>query len=160
MAQMAIQDQQERKVEVNRTKLIETLKTNREKHGRDYKAALDGYKEMAQAELKKAYDRAKVKLEERYTDGMTKLDRFDPADPSNFGDSMTLIDAFHIQLKVPRNFTNKYDAAIDMAEWDVRETLELTHAEFQCFVRDVWQWSNEFHFINKTYTDFAAGSRR
>ena len=43
------------------------------------------------------------------------------------------------------------DAAIDMAKWDVRETLELTHAEFTCFVRDQWDWKSGFEAISQIY---------
>lgn len=42
-------------------------------------------------------------------------------------------------------------AAIDMAKWDIRETLVLTHAEFTCFVRDQWDWKSGFEAVSMLY---------
>lgn len=125
---MALQDQSERVVQVARTKLLEALRANREKHVREYNEAVAGYKALALERLDKAHRE------------VSRQDR------------LVLVEQVCVNLRVPRNFADKYDAAIDMAEWDVRETLELTHAEFQCFVRDVWEWTDEFIGISKLYS--------
>ena len=52
---------------------------------------------------------------------------------------------------MPRSYEEEYDAAIDMAKWDVRTTLELTYAEFNCFVRDQWDWQSDFQVTNALY---------
>ena len=61
------------------------------------------------------------------------------------------MDSISVEMRVPRCYDKEYDAAIDMAKWDVRETLELTHAEFTCFVRDQWDWTSEFTAISAMY---------
>lgn len=153
MAMQAVEDQKERKIEVNRAKLIEILKSNRDKHGKDYLEAVDGYKEMAINKLQEAHEEAKKTLEKNVVKGLESLNDFDAANPKKGSDYLTLVNAIHVELKVPRNFTDKYDAAIDMAVWDVRETLELTQAEFQCFVRDIWEWSEDFRVTNTMYAN-------
>lgn len=152
MANLAMKDQSERTVQVNRMDLILKLKANRTAHFDAYNVAIEGYCEMAKEKLADAHVKAKLKLEENVRRGMESLDKFDPSQPGTQSDYITLVDAISVTLKVPRNFTKEYDAAIDMAEWDVRDELELTHAEFQCFVRDVWDWTNEFMAVSATYS--------
>ena len=113
-----------------------------------------GYKEMAIAKLQEGYEKAKVKLEDNLASGLLRLNQFDESKVASTPDYITLVDAIQVQLKVPRNSADAYDAAIDMANWDVRETLELTHEEFQCFVRDIWDWSSSFATTNSLYKKF------
>lgn len=150
MAQTAIKDQMERKIEVNREKLLETLKKNREKHGKDYQEAVEGYKTLAMEKLKEGHERAQKELKENFERYTKRIQDFDPKNPKG-SDYLTLVNGINVEMKLPRDYTAKYDAAIDMVSWDVRETLELTHAEFQCFVRDVWDWSDEFRIISEGY---------
>lgn len=151
MANFAIENQQKRTVHVDRKQLLTTLIENREKHIEDYKAAVDGYRELAKEKLKVAHEKAKSKLDENLRSGIATLDEFDPSNPRKSDDYLTLVEGVRVELKVPRNFSAEYDAAIDMATWDTRPIFELTHAEFQCFVRDIWDWSYDFAFTNMVY---------
>ncbi len=144
MANLAREDQQKRTVEVNRLKLVETLKANREAHNQNYLEAVEGYKALALEKLQDGYEAAKVKLDKNLDRGKLALEQFDPSSPKDSADWLVLVEGINVELRVPRNFSKEYDAAIDMASWDVRETLELTHAEFQCFVRDQWDWTTDF----------------
>jgi len=152
MANFAMEDQKKRSVEVNRLKLIEILKSNKEKHVAAYDEAITGYCEQAVEKLREGYDSAKLKLEKNLDKGLASIKEFDPKNPRVTSDYLTLVEGIQVHLPVPRSCAKEYDAAIDMAEWDVRETLELTHAEFQCFVRDVWEWSSEIVALNASYT--------
>lgn len=143
MANMAMRDQSERKIEVNREKLIVTLTANRASHVAKYQEAVDGYKEAALAKLGEAHKEAVKSLKKNVGRVKSLIDDFDPT-KRGVTDHMTLVNEISVQLAVPRNFEKEYDAAIDMAKWDVRETLELTHSEFQCFVRDQWDWTADF----------------
>lgn len=149
MANMARQDQQKRTVIVDRVKLLEQLAANKEKHVREYHEAVAGYKEMAKEKLQRAYEKAKVSLEDNVKKGLEKIDGFDPENDS-YGVT-TLIDAVYVDLPIPKNYEDEYDAAIDMVNWDTRAELELTHAEFQCFVRDVWDWTSDFFGVTSIY---------
>ncbi len=151
MAALALADQKERQIEVNRERLLVTLKANREKHIKDYKEAVEGYCASALKKLEAGYEKAKLKVERNYKTAVDQIKQFDVNNPRASSDWLTLVEGERVELKVPRNFSKEYDAAIDMVTWDVRETLELTHAEFQCFVRDVWDWSNDFVAVTAAY---------
>lgn len=152
MANLAMNDMRDRVVEVNREKLVQILTTNREAHIANYNAAVLGYRDIAKKELEKAHEKAKAELELNVERCNKKIESFDPTDKS-VTDYLTLVSAVNVHLIAPRNYSKEYDAAIDMAKWDVRETLELSSAEFQCFVRDVWEWSDDFVTSNARYTN-------
>jgi hypothetical protein len=151
MAAIARMDQEKRTVEVNRIKLIETLEANRKKHVEEYAQAMSGYKSVLLAKIDEAFDEAKKEIAAKYEKTKSKVSAFKDADIAKQRDSFTLIDGISVEMKVPRSYAAEYDAAIDMAKWDVRETLELTHAEFTCFVRDQWDWKSGFEAISQIY---------
>lgn len=151
MAAIARMDQEKRTVEVNRLKLIETLEANRTKHVQDYEEAMAGYKAVLLSKIDEAFDDAKKQLETKYEKTKARVAAFTDADIAKQRDSFTLIDDITVEMKVPRSYAKEYDAAIDMAKWDVRETLELTHAEFTCFVRDQWDWKSGFEAVSMLY---------
>jgi hypothetical protein len=151
MAISAREDQKKRLIEVNRQKLVNILYENRTKHIKDYQEALDGYKLAAISKLNEGYEKAKSHLEKNIAAARENINAFDPEKLESVSDYIQLVDAINIKLPVPRNCRAEYDAAIAMAEWDVRETLELTHAEFQCFVRDIWDWTDNFTAVSNIY---------
>ena len=151
MAAIARMDQEKRTVEVNRLKLIQTLGENRSRHIQDYQEAMSGYKSVLLSKIDEAFDDAKKQLEAKYEKTKARVAAFTDADIASQRDSLTLIDDITVEMKVPRSYAKEYDAAIDMAKWDVRETLELTHAEFTCFVRDSWDWKSGFESVTKLY---------
>lgn len=151
MAMTALRDQSERSVQVNREKLIETLTTNREKHLRDYEEAKRGYRDTLLSRIDEAFGDAKKSIETKHRQTRESVEAMSDSDIAKQNDQLTLVSAISIQMRVPRCFAKEYDAAIDMAKWDVRETLELSHAEFQCFVRDVWDWTNDFEAVSACY---------
>lgn len=152
MANIARQDQKNRIVNVQRTQLLDKLRTNKEKHLAEYAEALAGYKELATEKLKKAYENAKGSLEKNLERGLKKISEFDPEN-DRYSDYLTLIDSEVVELPVPKNYSEEYDAAIDMVFWDTREVLELTHAEFTCFVRDRWDWTSDFIGTTSIYNN-------
>jgi hypothetical protein len=151
MAAIARMDQEKRTVEVNRVKLIEALTSNREKHVQEYDEAMAGYKAVLLSKIDQAFKDARKEIEAKYEKTKAKVTNFTDADIAKQRDSFTLIDAITVEMKVPRSYAKEYDAAIDMAKWDVRETLDLTHAEFTCFVRDQWDWKSGFEAVSMLY---------
>ena len=152
MAQRAIQAQSDRKVKVKRDRLLKQLKENREKHGKEYKLAMEGYKASALEKLTKAHEDAKIELGKNIETARKKLEEFTPETAHKYNDYITLVHAVNIELKVPRNYTKEYDAAIAMMEWEEELVVELTNAEFQCFVRDIWDWTEDFQVTNAMYS--------
>ena len=151
MAAIARRDMENRTVEVNRLELINVLESNREIHIRDYEEAMAGYKAILLSKIDDAFEDARKTLEEKYEKIKRRVSAFTDEDIARQQDSFTLIDEVDVDMKVPRSFAREYDAAIDMAKWDVRETLELTHAEFTCFVRDQWDWKSGFEAVSRIY---------
>lgn len=151
MAIQAMRDQEGRKITVGRKKLLEKLKENREKHAAEYKLAVAGYKEVALKKLSDAREKSRKELEKNLDIVRGKINDFSAETATEYRDFLMLVSAVQVELKVPRNYTDKYDAAIDMVDWDVNETLELSYSEFQCFVRDIWDWTDDFRFTNSAY---------
>ena len=151
MAARAIHDQSERVVQVNRLELVRILQLNRTKHVADHEKAKVGYRKVLLSKIDKEFQDALKSIQRRYDETKTRVEMLSDADIEEQNDRIQVINAVVVEMKVPRCYAAEYDAAIDMAKWDVRETLELSHAEFQCFVRDMWEWTNEFTTISAMY---------
>lgn len=152
MASKALSNQMTRVVRVNRLKLLETLKTNRERHLTVFNEAMAGYKELALAKIEEAFVGLDTRLQSRKKAMIAKIEEFTPATADNFSDYFVIVEQVAVNLKLPVSYVDAYDAAIDMAAFDTREELDLSGAEFQCFCRDVWDWTYEFATVNSTYT--------
>lgn len=152
MANYAKAEMEKRKITVNRLQLVEVLKSNKERHIATYEEALKGYKEEALAKLEHDAEVARQVLEKTVKKVRSELEEFDPDKIGMFGDSFILIKQVVMNLPLPRCYAAEYDAAIAMAAWDTRDELELSFAEFQCFVRDEWDWKGSFEAVVKNYT--------
>lgn len=151
MAAAAQRDAEKRTVEVDRLKLIATLESNRVKHIQDYDESMEGYKSTLLVKIDQAFEKAMKNIPVHHKamkDGIIALATEDIAKQNDY---FTIVEEQSITMKVPRSYAKEYDAAIDMAKWDVRETLELTHAEFTCFVRDQWDWKSSFDAVSAIY---------
>lgn len=151
MAAVAQRDQEKRTVEVKRIELVQRLEENLVKHVRDYEEAMAGYKSVLMTKIEESFASARENLELAYHGWKAKVDNMTEAKISAQRDYFTLLDSISVEMKVPRSFAKEYEAAIDMMKWDVRDTLELTHAEFTCFVRDQWDWKSGFDAISTMY---------
>lgn len=151
MALMAKRDQENRTVVVNRLKLLETLRANRTTHIAAYTRAISVYKQQALTQLHAAVKRATEKLTSRYEKLQREIADLTDEDIPLRSSMLTLVDEINVQMPVPQLHVKEYDAAIDMAAWDTRDELELTHAEFTCFVRDAWDWRSSFDSVTSMY---------
>jgi hypothetical protein len=141
-------------VNVNRLLLVEKLKANREAHLKEFNEAMAGYKELALAKVDEAYQGLDAKLAKRRLEIIERINTFSAETADTFNDYFAVLDSMTAHLKVPKSYAEAYDAAIDMATFDTRDTLELSGAEFQCFCRDVWDWSAEVAATNTHYANF------
>ena len=148
MARQAMADMSERVIELDRKDLLAKLRENKEKHIREYDEAIAAYKDVAKEKLNKALEKARHRLEKNHQEMIKRIDDFDVEELSDY---LVLVNEETVQLVKPRNYADKYDAAIDMVSWDVRDTLELSQSEFQCFVRDKWDWSDNFLKMSAMY---------
>ena len=140
----------ERTVTVNRNNLLEKLKANRDQHQKAYRESVAGYRQAALKKLKEKVARAQASILDNEAMIAAKIERFDPENP--LGDRVIVISQTDFSLEVPRDHTKSYDVAIQMAEWEVGENIELTQSQFQCFVMDDWDWKEKFQHLNVSYT--------
>ncbi len=151
MAAMAQQDLKNRVVEVNRLVLVTTLTANRERHIAKYDEAMAGYKEQLLKKVNSAFEAAKIDIVSKHKKAISTVEKLKDGDISRQQDSFTIIEGVSVNMPVPRSYVDAYDAAIDMAKWDVNDTLKLTAAEFTCFVRDQWDWKLGFEKLSLSY---------
>ena len=152
MASQALRDQQERIIQVNRKELIDTLKKNRELHIQEYEIAKKGYRETLRKKIISSFDEAISSIEKKRLSMLSWAESLTDAEISKVNDYFTLLNGINLEMRVPRSYAKEYDAAIDIAAWDVRDVLELSYAEFQCFVRDEWDWKQEFQQTSALYS--------
>ncbi len=103
-------------VTVDRTKLLTTLKNNREKHVEEYHKAVEGYSVAAMRQLKEQLIQLTDKKSHRIV-----LTEYPPED-----------------------HTPDYDRALRMLEMSVQNHIVLTYQEFAQYVDDNWQWKHNF----------------
>lgn len=142
----------ERTVTVKRLDLLEKLKSNRIKHEKDYLDAVSGYKAQAKERLEKLKTKILKAANDNFEVIALKIEQFNPNAENPLSNSISLINETHFTLEVPKSHTRSYDIAIQMAEWEVNDTIELTQAQFQSFVLDDWEWRAKFDLIKSTYS--------
>lgn len=156
MAALAQHDQRTRTVIVDRKDLLTKLQTNLEQHCKDYEEAMAGYKTCLREKVESAFESAMSSLQTKKVGSLALIDQMTDADIPKQRDTYTIVDSINVTMKVPRSYAEEYISAIDMFTWDVRETVELTFAEFTCFVRDQWDWKQGFDAISVLYKGIAA----
>lgn len=111
-------------INVEKPKLLETLRKNREGHRAAFLLAMEGFKKVAHDELN------------RLADDVVK------------GKSVQL----HAVLEVPEDHTEEYDNAIQQLEWETAEHVSINHGQFNNLVLDKWGWSHKFRTTNAAYS--------
>lgn len=110
-------------VSVNKDRLLHTLRSNLEKHVKEYKEASEKYPKIVMQELRK---RATL------IEGGSKVDlRFD--------------------LPEPRSFETEYEDAIQMLQWSQDDVVVLDQQQFKQYVQDEWHWQKAFAASTQMY---------
>ena len=110
-------------VKVNVRELLEIIKFNRDRHRAIFEKAMAAYRQAAIAELDAAIDDAR---------SGKKIRR-----------SLTLIE--------PEDYTREYERVIAMLEMTIDEVVEISARDFAKYVRDEWEWKEQFIFSNSSY---------
>lgn len=109
-------------VRVDKIELLRKVRENREKHIVEAKVARDDYQEAAVAKLQAMLDEAQ---------------------------SGKIVS--HFDVPEPRDHTDSYDRVIAMLEMSEDQTVDLSHQEFDRYVRDKWEWKRDFDVVNASY---------
>jgi hypothetical protein len=103
-------------IKVNKVRLLQILRTNRDQHIQDYLDAMTEYRKAAIIELTDMLEFAKTHQVIRRT----------------------------ITHPEPKNFETSYNTAIGMLELSIDNDVELTSEEFSRYVEDKWDWHSLF----------------
>jgi hypothetical protein len=118
-----INDRGQSEVTVNKVELLETIKKNRQTHEAEFKEATQGYRSESVKVLTQMLKDAKAEKEFKSYTG----------------------------LEQPPCHLQEYDRVIKMLEMSVYEIIKLSETQFNNFVMDNWNWSNQFKTVNASY---------
>jgi hypothetical protein len=148
-------------VEVEKQRLLDTVKTNRTKHIEEYKTACDKFEQAKlayalefEAQLEENIKKAKKVLEQKLKkvskavadaekehgkkDGIIDL-----ADV-NAGVSLILQPKVQLTVKQPVSHEKEYDKVIKNLELSTAEFVVLNTTDFNQYILDEWSWKQEF----------------
>lgn len=110
-------------VKVDKNKLLEKLKENRELHKREYDQAVIKHRNEVIAELQKRL---------RDVEAGEKID-------------------LNFNLPTPREFLDTFDEAIAMLEWEKDDVIDLDRTDFSRYVLNQWEWRQQFQAATSMY---------
>ncbi len=111
-----------RNITVEKSKVLEHLKKNKEAHILEYAQAVVDYKDEALFQLKALTKDAKQ--------GSLDID---------------------LNLTTPIDNTEKYDKLITALEWEIDDTITLSQGEFNEYVHDEFNWAVHSKMSNMAY---------
>lgn len=114
-------------IKVEKEKLLDILRTNREQHRAIFEEALEGWKAQV---LERLEEMVKLAREGKVRDATIDLPR-------------------------PSDHTSDYDRVIGMLELDVDDHVELDDQEYATYVQDDWGWRQRFLTSNSGYSQSA-----
>lgn len=117
-----------RRVTVDKTVLLATLKVNRENHRAIFLEAVEGYRKQMLELLDASVERIKA--------GKFIQDS--------------------VYLPIPADHTKDYDRVIGMLMLSLDVTVELEEEDYASYVDDDWEWKMLFLTSNSTYSSTAA----
>lgn len=113
-----------RMIKVDKAKLIEQIKANKDKHIKEYAEAVEAFKKEANDQLAKARR------------SLTKGE----------WDKITL------RLTIPEDRAAEYDKILQTFEWKLEDQVELSQGEFNEYVLDELPFAIKSHASNLMYT--------
>jgi len=113
---------------VEKQRLIEIMKQNRENHAKIVEEAQAGFRARVISRLDEMLAMAKQGR---------KID-------------------INVGLQMPVDMTGEYDTVIGMLELDINETVELDQYQYKNWVQDDWDWSRQALASNAFYSKRAA----
>ena len=112
-------------IAVSKETLLEKLHQNRAGHREVYDKAWEGYKKLMRRELENRLELIKANM---------------PIDP-------------FLRHQAPDDHTGDYDDVIDMLDMALGNEVELTQAQFKCYVKDDWGWKGNWTASTTAYLE-------
>ena len=127
-------------ITVEKKRILEIIKRNKENHVEEYKEAMKGYRVGVVAGLEKLMgniqdmsNEVELSLEEARNGGKLK---------TSF--SLDVYSPFTDLIK-PESHEKEYETVIGMIELDTGVEVELDRGEYRNYVQDDWDWSDSFN---------------
>lgn len=118
-----------KEVKVNRKKLLETLEKNLGTHKAAYEDALAGYYQQKDAKLAALHAATSA------------------ANSNSTEDTRRAVHRAYQEfsgLPKPTDHSESYELAIEIMKWEEENEVKLSINDFQCYVRDKWNWKDQF----------------
>lgn len=126
-----------RETRVKTADLLAKVRENREKHVKEFHEAVEGYRELALAEVDRAIAELRGQIE-----GLKK------------GEYMPLA-TIYFNLPAPVNHAADYDRVITSLSMCVDEIITIQEHEVAKYVMDDWDWRGQWEETKATYSAVA-----
>jgi len=123
-----------KEIPVDKIRLVNTLKLNKDVHAREYFESMTGYKEAVLLDLQKQIKKLEGWVERVKSSEPVGISKEVPAN-----------------CRRPENHTGDYEEIIDLMNWTTEEEIKLSTTDFNAYVRDNWDWQAIFKSTHSTY---------
>lgn len=116
-------------VNVNRSQLLTTLESNLKTHKEVFREAMKGYQDAKITKMIALHGAAEKAV-----------------NSNNEENRKAVHEAYstYANLRRPQDHSESYELAIEIMKWETEDTIELSINDFQCYVRDKWNWKEQF----------------
>jgi hypothetical protein len=149
-------------VVIEKDKLLEVLKDNREKHEAIYLAAVSGYwvkSQQALNERKKDFKNSIKEVKDSFglavKNAQQKIQSKEKNISFSFASSVSVRNGW--DLKYPENHLSDYDTTIRKVELSCIDKIQLDSTEFDSYVMNNWGWKGQFINSNNLYINAVTG---
>lgn len=140
------------KIKVSKTELLGIVKDNKKKHDEIYEAAEAGYWLEAEDFLKKHQKDMLSTLKKNYKSQVKAL-RKQVATELKMVEEKKKTGYLYMKKPFPENHTDDYEGTIKRLELSIDDKIELENNEFDCYVRNKWEWRQSFLNTNSYYAN-------
>jgi hypothetical protein len=138
------------KIKVSKSELLTIVKENKQNHDEIYEAAEKGYWVDAEEHLKKLQKESLSVMKKNYQKSVKDLKK-------QVNKELRLVEQkkregfVYLRKPFPENHSDDYQGTIRRLELCVEPEVELENTEFDCYVRNKWQWKTSFLATNSSY---------
>lgn len=149
-AQREVAERQQKFVRIEKKKLLDKIKENRTRHQKLWEASIKGWKTATAVALEK-YSTTCTEMAEKSNALADKMRSTDETDVDQ--KLISELGGIYPHLpKRPENHVEEYDEIIERLEFSLDEEINLTHQDFNQYVRDKWGWKGEFIATSNLYS--------
>jgi|SRR5579862_7246620 len=146
------------KITVSKSELLDIVKDNKKKHDEIYEAAEAGFWLEAEETLKKQLKEQLTLYRKNYRKNVKDLKKQIANEMEAVREKKKDYYLSYFRKPFPENHSDDYQGTIRRLELSVEPRVELENTEFDCYVRNKWQWRNSFLNTNTFYANNAVSS--